>query len=76
MGQILSMPTHNKSLRGFSRIFLQPGEFRSVVFELKTSDLAILDRSFKWVVEPGTFKVIVGGSSVGELNGTFDVMVR
>ena len=68
-----SVTTPVKSLKGFSRIHLQPDETRTVSFELKPNDLMILDQSFNWVVEPGTFKVMVGGSSKTELEGTFEV---
>ncbi len=38
-------------------------------------ELKILDRNFKWVVEPGDFKVLVGGSSEGASEvGTFTVV--
>lgn len=62
-----------QSLKGFQRIHLKAGESRKVTFELATSELALLDRSFKWVVEPGTFEVLVGGSSADGLKATFEV---
>ena len=50
-------------LAGFARIRLQPGESREVEFRVGPSELRMLDVDMKWVVEPGVFRVLVGGSS-------------
>ena len=50
-------------LEGFSRIHLAPGEQREVAFPLSKSELQMLDADMRWVVEPGTFRVLVGSSS-------------
>jgi beta-glucosidase len=50
-------------LEGFSRIHLAPGEEREVAFTLSTSELQMLDADMRWIVEPGTFRVLVGSSS-------------
>lgn len=60
-----------KELKGFQRISLNPGETKAVRFELGPEHLGFHDRSGKYVVEPGAFKVWVGGSSVGGLEGDF-----
>ena len=52
-----------KSLKAFRRIPLQPGESRTVEFELGPKDLALLNRDMRWVVEPGAFEVMAGSSS-------------
>jgi beta-glucosidase len=54
------------TLRGFARVALAPGASRDVTFTLDQEDFAVLDASFQRVLEPGTFAVLVGGSS-GEL---------
>ncbi|MES3023529.1 MAG: glycoside hydrolase family 3 N-terminal domain-containing protein [Pseudomonadota bacterium] len=51
-------------LKAFKRITLQPGETRSVSFDIKPSDLWFYDSDMKRVVEPGTFTVSAGPSSV------------
>jgi beta-glucosidase len=51
------------ALRGFARVSLKPGEARDVTFTLDQDDLAVLDAKFARVLEPGTFTVLVGGSS-------------
>jgi len=50
-------------LEGFSRIHLAPGEAREVAFTLSKSELQMLDADMRWVVEPGSFRVLVGSSS-------------
>ncbi len=50
-------------LAGFRRIRLAPGEERDVSFTLGPEALRMLDRELRWVVEPGVFGVLVGGSS-------------
>jgi beta-glucosidase len=52
-----------EELHGFQRIHLNPGESREVAFTLAARDLRFLDRDLRWVVEPGTIRVLVGGSS-------------
>lgn len=71
---VASVTTPVRSLKGFSRIHLKPGEKRTVTFELAAADLAILDRSYKWVTEPGMFSVAVGGSSAPVLDKEFEVI--
>jgi beta-glucosidase len=50
-------------LEGFRRVRLQPGESRDVVFQLGPDHLGMLDRDMNRVVEPGTFRLMVGASS-------------
>jgi beta-glucosidase len=63
-----------KELRGFEKVSLKPGESKTVEFLLTREDLTMLDRSLKPVVEPGTFRVMVGHSSADiRLSGEFEV---
>jgi beta-glucosidase len=53
-----------KSLRGFIRVSLDPGENKTVVFKVKKTDLSFYDvNKRKWIAEPGGFEVLVGSSS-------------
>jgi len=53
-----------KELRGFQRISLQSGEKKAVTLELPAQKLAFYDvKTHGFVVEPGAFEVMVGGSS-------------
>jgi beta-glucosidase len=51
-----------RELKGFEKIVLQPGEKRTVRFKLGPEELSFLDRNLEPVVEPGTFRVMVGSS--------------
>ncbi len=63
-----------KELKAFERISLAKGQSRTVVFELRATDLAFYDTQMKWVVEPGTIQVWVGPSSTEGLEGTFELV--
>ncbi|HWS85875.1 MAG TPA: fibronectin type III-like domain-contianing protein [Pyrinomonadaceae bacterium] len=72
---VSSVTTYEKNLRGFERVRLKPGETRNVSFTLKPEDLALWDRSMRFVVEPGAFKVLVGSSSEDiRLTGEFQIV--
>jgi beta-glucosidase len=58
------LPRPPQELKGFAKIFLQPGEIQSVNFILDTRAFAFYDPDLKdWVVEPGEFEIRVGASS-------------
>jgi beta-glucosidase len=50
-------------LKGFQRITLKPGETRTVEFKVGFEQLSFLNETMQKVVEPGTFELMVGGSS-------------
>jgi beta-glucosidase len=50
-------------LKGFQRIRLEPKQSRDVVFRLGPEHLQMLDRDMNPVVEPGSFRIMVGASS-------------
>lgn len=52
-----------KELKGFMRVTLQPGEKKSLSFELPVSELAFWNIDMKHVVEPGDFALWVAGDS-------------
>jgi beta-glucosidase len=63
-----------KELKGFKRTNLQPGEKKTVEFSLPTELLTFYDKKMKRIVEPGTFKVMIGRSSADILlEGEFEV---
>ena len=61
--QISSVTTYESQLRGFERVSLRPGEKKTLRFQLRPDDLALFDRNMNWVVEPGTFDIMIGSSS-------------
>lgn len=60
-----SVPVPVRSLKGFKRISLAPGEKKTVSFTLEPRDLTIVDDSGKRIVEPGAFEVSAGGKQPG-----------
>jgi beta-glucosidase len=53
----------NKALKGFARLHLEPGEKKTVRFELPWEAFQIVDAEGRSVVEPGEFEILVGPSS-------------
>ena len=69
-----SVTTYVKVLRGFERIHLEPGEEKTVDFILTPQELGLWNKDNHFVVEPGTFAVMVGSSSQDiRLQGKFEV---
>ena len=53
-----------KELRGFERISLKPGDTKTVTLTLPGEKLSFYDeKKHDFVVEPGTFEILVGSSS-------------
>ena len=74
--EVASVTRPVRALAGFRRVSLKPGEARTLDFQLTPKELGLYNQSMKFVVEPGKFRVFVGGSSVGGLEGEFDVSAR
>lgn len=69
-----SVTTYVKVLRGFERIHLEPGEEKTVDFILTPQELGLWNKDNHFVVEPGTFAIMVGSSSQDiRLQGKFEV---
>jgi beta-glucosidase len=60
-----SVPVPLRALAGFQRVFLEPGEQRRVVFQITPRRLSLIDAEGQRVVEPGVFRVSVGGKQPG-----------
>jgi beta-glucosidase len=58
-----SVATPVLSLKGFSRITLNPGESGVVNFQIGAEELSLWNREMKRVVEPGEFSIMIGSSS-------------
>jgi beta-glucosidase len=70
-----SMVRPEKELKRFKRIHLKPDEKFNITFVLTSKDLQLLNKDFKWVVETGVFKIIIGSSSdKEELTAEFNVI--
>ncbi|MCR4612150.1 MAG: glycoside hydrolase family 3 C-terminal domain-containing protein [Lachnospiraceae bacterium] len=52
-----------KELKGFSKVFLEPGETKKVCIELDDKAFRIFDvNSMRWIVEPGTYNLYIASS--------------
>ena len=56
---IASMVPDGRRLRAFAKVELQPGETKTVTFELKADDLAFVGWDGKWRLEEGDFKLMI-----------------
>ena len=54
-----SMVPDGRRLRAFDKVALQPGESKTVTFELKANDLAFVGWDGKWILEEGDFTLMV-----------------
>ena len=61
---IASMVPDGRRLRAFDKIELQPGETKTVTFDLNTDDLAFVGYDGKWVLEEGDFKLMIADQTV------------
>ena len=52
-----------RELKGFQRIHLKAGESKQVQFEITPGILTMLDKNLNPVIEPGTFRIMIGASS-------------
>ena len=60
---IASMVPDGRRLRAFDKIELQPGETKTVTFDLNADDLAFVGYDGKWVLEEGDFKLLIADQS-------------
>jgi beta-glucosidase len=58
------VPRPEKELKGFAKVYLEPGERRLVRRRLAYRDFAYWDvGAHRWAVAPGTYHILVGGAS-------------
>ncbi len=60
-----------KELKGFQKINLAPKASQKVEFHLTEKELGFYNNAYEFVVEPGTFDIMVGTSSQSGLHGSF-----
>lgn len=61
--EVSSVSRPAKELKGFAKIALKQGEKKLVNFTLMPTDFSFYNKDMKWVLEPGTFSIMVGASS-------------
>lgn len=58
------VPIH--ALKGFTRIYLNAGETKNVIFRLPPDTFSVIDNNNQRVVKPGKFQIFVGGCQPSE----------
>ena len=71
-----SVGRYLKMLKGFERVTLNPGETKTVTFDLGFDALHVLNQDMKKVVEPGIFTISVGNSSLSKDLQTVTLAVK
>jgi beta-glucosidase len=62
-----------RELKGFQKVWLHPGETRTLTFQLHSDDLAFYNRQMNLVTEPGGFDLWVGGDSNASKHAHFKI---
>ncbi|WP_438780232.1 glycoside hydrolase family 3 N-terminal domain-containing protein [Enterococcus sp. DIV0187] len=63
-----------RELIGFCRVLLEPSEKKIIEFEIDLSQIAFLDREYKWKIESGDYELLVGSSCNDiHLEDTFNI---
>lgn len=58
------LPRPEKELKGFDKVFLEPGETKDTVVELNRYSVGYYDTELSaWIAEAGSFDVLIGASS-------------
>jgi len=60
---IASMVPDGRRLRAFDKVELQPGETKTVAFDVPVAECTIVDSDANRIVEPGEFEIMIGASS-------------
>lgn len=50
-------------LKGFKKVYLKPGESKQITIEVPVKELQFLDSKMNWIVEKGTYRIMIGNSS-------------
>src|SRR6267154_1789170 len=58
---VASLSPAGKRLKRFAKVYLEPGQSRSLTFKLGPGDLSFIGANNKPVVEPGEFEVMIAG---------------
>jgi beta-glucosidase len=65
-----SVPVPIRSLAGTRRVFLKPGEKRHLSFTLSPTQMSLIDDNGRRVIEPGEFRISIGGEQPGFTGST------
>ena len=62
-----------RELKAFKRVMLDAGKQEMVTLSVPVQELGFYGEDMKYIVEPGRFRVFVGGNSVETVGGEFEV---
>jgi beta-glucosidase len=71
-----SVPVAIRSLQGFKRVHLKPGQTQTVSFTLAPRQLSLIDNRGRRIVEPGEIEIQTGGGQVGRGSASTPVTAR
>lgn len=71
--RVASVTRPVKELKGFEKVMLQAGETKKIQFTLTEKELGFYNNQRVFIVEPGIFDLMVGGSSVEGLSTEFEI---
>lgn len=71
--RVASVTRPVKELKGFEKVMLQAGETKKIQFTLTEKELGFYNNQRVFIVEPGVFDLMVGGSSVEGLSTEFEI---
>jgi beta-glucosidase len=69
--EVASVTRPVKELKGFKKISLNAGEKKTIDLTVTPDDLSFYNLEMKKIVEPGIFKIFVGGSSIDAISSQF-----
>ena len=61
---VASLTPDIRRLRAFDKVNLQPGETKTVTFQVKAADLAFVGYDGKWILEKGDFRIQTGNQTL------------
>ena len=61
--KVASMVRPVKELKGFQKVFIPKGQTKRIDFTLNVCDLGFWNNSMQYIVEPGSFEIMVGPNS-------------
>jgi beta-glucosidase len=63
-----------QELKGFEKVMIKKGDSTTVTFKLTEAELGFYDNDGNYLVEPGEFDIMVGGSSKNTLKGNYTLV--
>jgi beta-glucosidase len=73
---VAKVPVPIRSLKGFQRINLKPGEVKTVTFKLPPNDFSILNEQMKREILPGNYLIAIGGGQPGKTSTSIERSIK